>query len=67
MVDQVVIDGLASKFEVWAVSVSPVEQRVLSDWLAGVAGRDVSAHWDSNWWEQPGGWSWAWSDSWKSE
>jgi hypothetical protein len=67
MADQAAIDSLASKFQAWAESLSPAEQRALSEWLAGLAGRDVSAHWDANWWEQPGAWSWAWTDSWKSE
>ena len=48
-------------------TLTPGEQRELSEWLAGLAGRDVSAHWDANWWEQPGAWSRAWADSWQSK
>jgi hypothetical protein len=66
MADQVAIDSLASKFQAWAESLSPAEQAALGEWLAGLAGADVSAHWDANWWEQPGAWSRAWADSWKS-
>jgi hypothetical protein len=67
MADQAAIDSLASKFQAWAEGLSPAEQRALSEWLAGLAGHDVSAHWDANWWEEPGAWSRAWTDSWKSK
>jgi hypothetical protein len=66
MADQAAIDSLASKFQAWAESLSPAEQSALGEWLAELAGADVSAHWDANWWEQPGAWSRAWSDSWGS-
>ena len=65
MADQATIDSLATKFQAWAESLSPGEQTALGEWLAEFAGLDVSAHWDANWWQQPGGWSRAWANSWK--
>jgi Tfp pilus assembly protein FimT len=65
--DQMTVDSLANKFQTWAESLSPAEQTALAEWIADLAGVDVSAHWDSNWWEQPGAWSRAWAAGWKSE
>jgi len=66
MTDQSVTDSLASKFQLWAESLSPAEQSALGEWLAELAGVDVAAHWDDNWWQQPGAWSRVWADSWQS-
>jgi len=67
MADQATIDSVAGKFGAWAESLSAAEQTALADWLAGWAGREVSAHRDANWWQQPGAWSSAWTESWNSE
>ena len=67
MTDQMTVDTLADKFQTWAESLSPAEQAALAEWIADLAGADVSAHWDANWWEKPGAWSAAWTAGWKSE
>jgi hypothetical protein len=67
MADQATIDSLASKFQVWADSLPAAEQTALAEWIADLAGLDVSAHWDTGWWQQPGAWSRAWTETWKSE
>ncbi len=66
MPDQGTVDSLANKFQAWAETLSPEEQTALGEWLAGIAGLDVAAHWDANWWQQPGAWSRAWTESWAS-
>jgi Tfp pilus assembly protein FimT len=67
MADQMTVDSLANKFQTWAESLSSAEQAALAEWIADLAGMEVSAHWQANWWEQPGAWSEAWTAGWKSE
>ena len=67
MADQMTVDSLANKFQSWAESLSPAEQAALAEWMADLAGVEVSAHWQANWWEQPGAWSEAWTAGWKSD
>jgi hypothetical protein len=64
MADQAMIDTLASKFQAWAESLSADEQTALAEWIADLAGIDVAAHWEANWWQQPGAWSRTWTESW---
>jgi hypothetical protein len=63
MPDQATIDGVASKFQMWAESLSPEEQRTLAEWLSNVGNQDVSAHMAGEWWHESGAWSRAWNDS----
>jgi hypothetical protein len=67
MADQATIDSVANKFGAWAESLSAAEQTALAEWFTDRAGLDVSAHWESNWWQQPGAWSRVWTESWKSD
>jgi hypothetical protein len=64
MADQATIDALASKFQAWAEGLSSDEQTALAEWIADLAGIDVSAHWEANWWQQPGAWSRTWTKTW---
>ena len=64
MPDQATIDSVATKFESWAQTLPPDEQSTLAAWLATAGDKDVSAHWEREWWQEPGGWSRAWTDTW---
>lgn len=66
MPDQGTIDSVAEKFQAWAESLPTEEQRTLAEWLGNVGDKDVTAHWRSNWWQEPEAWSRAWAESWSS-
>jgi hypothetical protein len=64
MPDQAMTGSVASKFQTWAESLSPDEQRTLAEWMSNIGNQDVSAHMAGEWWQESGAWSRAWSDSW---
>ena len=66
MAEQATVDSLATKFQAWAETLSNDEQTALAEWIADLAGIDVTAHGDTSWWEQPEAWSRAWATSWAS-
>jgi hypothetical protein len=66
MPDQATTESVAGKFQTWAESLSPEEQRTLAEWLSNVGNQDVSAHMAGEWWQESGAWSRAWNDSWSS-
>jgi hypothetical protein len=67
MPDKSAIDSVASKFEAWARTLSPEEQKTLAEWWDNVRGTDVVAHTTPTWWEETGAWTRAWTDSWTTE
>jgi len=62
--DQAMMDSVASKFQMWAESLSADEQETLASWLSSVGDQDVSGHSAGTWWQEPGAWSEAWASSW---
>lgn len=64
MPDQGTVESVARKFEAWAQSLSPDERETLAEWWGQIGSDDVEAHSSIDWWNEPGTWSRAWSDSW---
>jgi hypothetical protein len=62
--DQATMDSVASKFQMWAESLSADEQETLASWLSSMGDESVMAHSSMNWWQEPGAWSEAWASSW---
>lgn len=63
MPDKDTIDQLGQKFQSWASSLSSDEQAALAQWWQQWSSDDVKGY-SAGWWESPGAWSSAWSDSW---
>ena len=63
MPDQAAIDGLATKFEAWARTLSTDEQVMLAQWIGNASGNDVEAYRDANWWQENGAWARAWTET----
>lgn len=64
MPDKDTIEQVGAKWQAWCETLNADEQKAVAQWWGGMSGNDVKGY-TENWWETPGAWSNAWSESWQ--